>query len=92
MAREKMTPEQIAGKRRERAEKIRVAREEAKSALRVEIESLARRIPTHVVQGGVQTVRAWKDALDAATSASELSRVSVERLTGFRDALQLQVE
>ncbi|SDI64648.1 hypothetical protein SAMN04487926_12124 [Paraburkholderia steynii] len=92
MSRTKASPEELAARRQARAEKIKAAREEKKSTLRKEIEALASRIPSHVIQGGVQTVRAWKDALDAATGATELSRVSVDRLTDLRDALQLQVE
>lgn len=92
MPRAKATPEELAERRRVRADKIRAARDAKKGALRREIETLASRIPSHVIQGGVQTVRAWKDSLDAATAGAELSRVSVDRLTNLRDALQLQVE
>lgn len=92
MPRTKMSDEERAAKLQARAEAKRQQREAKKAELRQQIDALARKIPAHVVTGGVQTVRAWKDALDSATSTADLSRVSVDRLSEVADALRCQVE
>ncbi|WP_296652793.1 hypothetical protein [Paraburkholderia sp.] len=92
MPRTKMSDEARAAKQRARAEKRVAEREAAKAALREQITSLASHIPEHVRQGGVQTVHAWKAALDKATGVAELMRVSVDRLKDVSDLLRSQVE
>lgn len=92
MPRSKMTGEERAEKRRARAEKKTAEREAAKAALREQITSLASHIPEHVRLGGVQTVHAWKAALDKATDCAGLSRVSVDRLKAVSDSLRFHVE
>jgi histidinol dehydrogenase len=89
---QKMTDAEREQKRRARAEKKIAEREAAKAALREQITALASRIPEHVRRGGVQTVHAWKAALDKATGCAELSRVSVDRLKSVSDSLRSQVE
>lgn len=87
-----MTDEQIinlaskaAGVPQDDERAIKQKREERKREIRDEILRLASQIPPHVRSGGVVVVRTWKDALDAATDAADLSRVSVERLQGDLD-------
>ncbi|MBB5444612.1 MULTISPECIES: hypothetical protein [unclassified Paraburkholderia] len=92
MPRTPMTDEERAAKKQARAEAAKAKRETRKAELRVEIEKLASKLPPHIVQGGVQTVRAWKDSLDAATAKTTLSRVSVDRLSDALDNLRLHVE
>ncbi|MBU7436488.1 hypothetical protein [Paraburkholderia fungorum] len=92
MPRTRMTDEERAAKRKARADAVRAKRDERKAELRAEIEALASKIPAHVVQGGVQTVRNWKDALDKATWTADLSRVSVERLAEVAASLKCHVE
>ncbi|MFM0151412.1 hypothetical protein [Paraburkholderia sediminicola] len=92
MPRTPMTDEERAAKAHAKADERRQLRDQKKAELRTQIEALASKIPPHVVQGGVQTVRAWKDALDSATSVADLSRVSVDRLSDACEALKCQVE
>lgn len=92
MARTTMTDEERAAKREAKTAAARLKREAAKAELRAEIATLTSKIPPHIVQGGVQTVREWKDSLDAATSTSDLSRVSVDRLRDVLSDLRHKVE
>ena len=92
MPRTIMTDEERAAKRRHRAEAIKAKRESQKADLRAEIEKLASKIPPHIVLGGAQTVRAWKDSLDAAIAKTTLERVSVNRLSDALDDLRTHVE
>jgi hypothetical protein len=92
MPRQKMTDAEREQERRARAEKKIEERESAKAELRDQIVSLASRIPEHIRAGGVETVHAWKAALDKAVDCTQLSRVSVERLKLVCDSLRSQVE
>ncbi|RKE36679.1 hypothetical protein B0G76_2881 [Paraburkholderia sp. BL23I1N1] len=92
MPRTPMTDEERAAKQRARVEAKRAAREARKTELRMQIELRASKIPPHIAQGGVQTVRNWKDALDKATSTADLSRVSVERLDEVLETLKRHTE
>lgn len=99
MPRKKLTDEERAKRKeaqrekdRERYAANRAAEEAQKVEIRDEIALMAGVIPPHVRDGAVQTVRTWKDALDAAVSASDLTRISVERLAAARDALRDQVQ
>ncbi|WP_124919519.1 hypothetical protein [Burkholderia cepacia] len=93
-----MTDEERAEKRLANLEKARAKRAEAaaerekiKVGIRTEIAELASVIPPHVREGGVHTVRTWKDALDAATHAAQMHCASIERLESVRDALKVTV-
>lgn len=96
MPRTPLTDEERAARRDARLERARAKRaekaaerERLKAVIRGEIAALASVIPPHVREGGVHTVRTWKDALDQATHAAEIFAVSVERLEAARDALKV---
>lgn len=98
MGRQKLTDEEREQRREARLEKARKKRAEAakrreleKAAIRSEIAGLASVIPPHARDGAVNTVRAWKDVLDAATHAAQLHASSVDRLVAARDALKAAV-
>ncbi|MDR5771228.1 hypothetical protein QCE81_05365 [Caballeronia sp. LZ002] len=92
MPRKAMTIEQRAAKKAAKAEALKAKREALKCEAQAEIHFLASQIPPHIAQGGVNTVRCWKEALDAATSAAQRPRISVDRLRCSLNELRRHVE